>query len=90
MFAIQNIKTGKFVYGTDYRYGKFPHQRTSTNQMVTYDTLWYAKRNFYYRRCGKNYRVVKLKPVEVEQVIPFNTDCEYQETDEDWEEFVKS
>lgn len=28
MFAIQNIKTGKFLYGTDYRY-RPPHQRTS-------------------------------------------------------------
>ena len=32
MYAIQNIKTGKFVYGTDYRYrrsGKKHNQRTS-------------------------------------------------------------
>lgn len=38
MFAIQNIKTGKFVYGTDYRY--FPrHQRT-------YNCLNHARADF--------------------------------------------
>lgn len=43
MFAIQNQRTGKFLYGTDYR-------------------------------CGKDYRIVVLKSVEVERVIDY--DCE--------------
>ena len=35
MYAIQNIRTGKFVYGTDYRFYP-PHQRTSkTNCLHT-------------------------------------------------------
>lgn len=33
MFAIQNIKTGKFLYGTDYRY-RPPHQRTSNTNVL--------------------------------------------------------
>lgn len=33
MFAIQNIKTGKFLYGTDYRY-RPPHQRTSNTKKL--------------------------------------------------------
>ena len=51
MFAIQNIKTGKFVSGTDYRY--FPrHQFTSFNKMLTYDNLSAAKADFNSRMCG--------------------------------------
>ena len=45
MYAIQNIKTGKFVYGTDYRYGRIGqkhNQRTSKNQMLTYDDYYLA------------------------------------------------
>lgn len=41
MFAIQNQKTGKFLYGTDYRYNP-PRQRTSFNEMRTYSDLRYA------------------------------------------------
>ena len=38
MYAIMNIKTGKFVYGTNYNY--VPHRQcTSKNQMLTYPTL---------------------------------------------------
>lgn len=35
MFAIQNQKTGKFLYGTDYRYNP-PRQRTSFNEIVSH------------------------------------------------------
>lgn len=41
MFAIQNQKTGKFLYGTDYRYNP-PRQRTNFNEMRTYSDLRYA------------------------------------------------
>lgn len=64
MFAIQNIKTGKFVYGTDYRFSP-PHQRTSRGKMVTYSSLSEAAFDFWInRKCGKEYRIVELKKVE--------------------------
>lgn len=67
MYAIQNIKTGKFVYGTDFRY--FPiHQLTSENRMITYATPGEAKRDFICRKCGKDYRIVVLKTVEVKRI----------------------
>lgn len=84
MFAIQNIKTGKFVYGTDYRYFP-PHQRTSRNQALTYDSLARAKAAFRSRRCNNDYRVVPLKTVEVEQVIDFDIENRYEIFDEDWD-----
>lgn len=83
MFAIQNIKTGKFVYGTDYRYST-PHQRTSRNQALTYDALAYAKSDFMRRRCGKQYRVVCLKTIEVKRVIDFDSEDGYDIFTEDW------
>ena len=69
MYAIQNIKTGKFVYGTDYRY--FPrHQRTSFNQMLTDDEYYFAECDFLSRGCSKDYRIVELEPVKVKRVLP--------------------
>lgn len=83
MFAIQNIKTGKFLYGTDYRYFP-PHQRTSRNQALTYDSLARAKADFRGRRCGKDYRVVCLKTIGVKRVIDFDTENGYEIFNEDW------
>lgn len=81
MYAIQNIKTGKFVYGTDYRYGrsgkKF-NQRTSKDQMLTFDDYYVAAQTFRSRGCGKNYRIVVLKTVEVERVIEFDMPDRYK------------
>lgn len=80
MYAIQNIKTGKFVYGTDYRYGKVGeshHQRTSNCQMLTYDDYYVAADDFRHRRCGKDYRIVVLKTVEVKRVIEFDMEDRY-------------
>lgn len=68
MYAIQNIKTRKFVYGTDYRYSP-RRQKTSINQMLTYDSLYYAKHDFLHRGCGKEYKIVVLKTVQVKRVI---------------------
>ena len=73
MFAIQNQRTGKFLYGTDYRYNP-PRQRTSFNEMCTYPDLRYAVADYNHRRCGKDYRIVVLKSVEVKRVIDY--DCE--------------
>lgn len=55
MFAIQNIKTGKFLYCTDYRY-RPPHQRTSNTKMLTYSSIAEAAHDFWVKRkCGKDY-----------------------------------
>ena len=71
MYAIQNIKTGKFVYGTWFGYwpnlGK-NRQRTSKDEMLTYATAWQAQIDFKKRRCGKDYRIVVLKTIEVKRV----------------------
>lgn len=68
MYAIQNIKTGKFVYGTDYRY--YPRrQLTSRNRMLTYEFIQQAESDFFHRHCGKDYRIVVLKTVEVKRVL---------------------
>lgn len=83
MFAIQNIKTGNFLYGTDYRYFP-PHQRTSRNQALTYDCLTTAKADFCRRRCGKDYRVVCLKTLEVKRVVNFDIENRYEIYDKDW------
>ena len=79
MFAIRNIKTGKFLTGTDYRYHP-PHQRTSNRKMLTYEDKWSAALDFNARGCGKDYRIVVLKRVEVKKVINFNTDDGYEFT----------
>lgn len=55
MYAIQNIKTGKFVYGTDRRYpkpGKKYNQRTSKDQMLTYADYYEAAGDFRHRGGG--------------------------------------
>lgn len=85
MFAIQNIKTGKFVFGTDYRYYP-PHQRTSFNQAVTYGMLAQAKSDFMHRKCGKDYRIVVLKTIEVKRVIDFDGDEGYEIYAGEWKE----
>lgn len=74
VYAIQNIQTGEFLFGTDFGYGiGFNRQRTSLDQMVTYDCLRYAKADFLRRQCGEDYRIVRVKRPEVERVIDFDT-----------------
>ena len=68
MYAIQNQKTGKFVFGTDYRY-RPAHQRTSHDRMLTYESLEHARNDFRFRGCGKDYKIVILKTIEVKRVI---------------------
>jgi len=60
MFVIINRKTGLFVYGTDYRYYP-PHQRTSDEIALTFETYEYAEVAFRTRRCGKDYRIVEAR-----------------------------
>ena len=80
MFAIQNIKTKKFVFGTDYRYftktGKH-NQRTSREKMLTYDDYYDAAMDFRKRRCGRDYRIVILKKVKVKWVLEFDYEDRY-------------
>ena len=59
MYAIRNILTGKFLYGTDYRYDP-PHQRTSFQEMKTYESLAKAKMDFKHRKCCGNYQIVEV------------------------------
>lgn len=74
MYAIQNIMTGEFLFGTYFSYAPGENQqRTSLEQMLTFDCLRYAKSDFNWRECGKDYRIVRLKPPEVERVISFDT-----------------
>lgn len=74
MYAIQNIVTGEFVFGTEFSYDPGANrQRTSLEQMLTFDCLRYAKTDFLHRECGKDYRIVRLKPPEVKRVIDFDT-----------------
>jgi hypothetical protein len=76
MFAIQNRRTGKFLFGTDYRYNP-PRQRTSFDEMRTYPDLSYAVADYNNRRCGEDYRIVVLKSVEVERVIDYAEHLDY-------------
>ena len=74
MYAIQSIETGEFLFGTNFSYDPGANQqRTSLKQMLTFDCLRYAKSDFIWRKCGKDYRIVRLKPPEVERVIDFET-----------------
>lgn len=69
MFAIMNIKTNKFVYGTDYRY-YLPRQKTSKDRLVIFETFEMANIAInHIRKCGKNYRVVELEPIKVKRII---------------------
>lgn len=84
MYAIQNIETGEFLFGTDFGYGPDScRQRTSLEQMLTFDLLRRAKVDFIHRQCGNDYRIVKVKTPEVERVIDFDTpdgyDCDVWE-----------
>lgn len=71
MFAIINTKTGKFVYGTDYRY-RPPHQRTSSKQMLTYPSLKSAALDFVRRKCGHEYEIASLYPITIQKIIDRN------------------
>lgn len=85
MFAIQNIKTGKFLYGTDYRYSPC-RQRTSKNEMRTYSCLNQAISDYHSRRCGKDYRIVVLKAVEIRRVIDLDSAEGYELQKNGWRE----
>lgn len=66
MFAIKNTKTGKWVYGTDYRRNP-RHQRTSSEQALTYPFQQFAQADFNVRGCCKDYKIVE---VELSEKVP--------------------
>lgn len=64
MYAIKNIKTGEWLFGTDYR--EYPRkQRTSKEQALTYMDKESAKLDLNIRECGGNYEVVQVKLIEI-------------------------
>ena len=71
MFAIQNIKTGKFCTAqtTD---TVLLTSVPATRKMLTYSSIAEAAQDFWVKReCGKDYRIVVLKSVEVKRVIDY-------------------
>jgi len=84
VYAIQNIETGEFLYGTDFGHGPDScRQKTGLEHMLTFDSLRYAKVEFIRRQCDISYRIVRVKRSEVERVIGFDTaggyDCDVWE-----------
>lgn len=60
MYAIVNRKTGKWLYGTDFR--RDPHtQRTSDDIAMTFGTRERAEAEYAKRQCGKTYEVVAVR-----------------------------
>lgn len=62
-WVIKNMRTGKYVYGTDYRYCK-RRQRTSHNMALTFESYYDANREYFHRKCGKAYKIVKMEMQE--------------------------
>ena len=60
MWGIRNKRTGKWVYGTDYRYYP-PHQRTSDDRALILETEEDALREMRYRKCGNDYEAVPVR-----------------------------
>ena len=59
MYAIRNKRTGKWLYGTDFRH--FPYtQRTSFEQAKIWESYEAAKSEFKSRMCGKSYEIVPV------------------------------
>lgn len=63
-WAIKNTNSGKYLYGTDYRYDP-PHQRTAKEIARMYHTEESALNDLVRRRCGTNYHVVEVELKEV-------------------------
>ena len=62
-YAIKNVRTGRFVYGTDYRYNP-PHQRTSSFRALVFDDFGSAQLARQLRKCTSYYKIV---PVEIKE-----------------------
>jgi hypothetical protein len=64
MYAIKNIITQQWVYGTDFRYNPH-HQRISDRQALTWENEVEANLQFKHRQCGKDYKVVEVEFNEI-------------------------
>lgn len=66
MYAIRNKRTGEWIYGTDFNYSP-PMQRTSSEQVMTFDSAYRAEFEYSQRQCDEDYEIVKveLKAIEV-------------------------
>lgn len=60
MYAIINKRTGKYLFGTDFRLNP-PRQRTSTDRVLTFENKEEAERECRRRKCGKAYKIKKIK-----------------------------
>jgi len=65
VYAIRNKITEQWVYGTDYRYNP-PHQRISNRQALTFEDRKEAEYQFNKRRCGRDYKIVKVELKAIE------------------------
>lgn len=67
MYAIINIRTKKWLCGTNYGtngyYLVHPRQFTSSDKMLTYSTPGEADHDMIMRKCGKDYRIVEIQPI---------------------------
>ena len=69
MYAIRNKRTGKWLYGTIYRYNyhRAGHgrtsrrQRTSNERCMTWETRQQAEIELVARGCGEDYEVVPVR-----------------------------
>lgn len=91
MYAIQNKRTKKWVYGTDFRSthkrskkfkdpwkSKWGHRQfTSFDMALTWDDLEYTKYEFFHRGCGEDYEIVEVKLMPVRYL---NVDFTWRES----------
>ena len=63
MYAIQNIRNGKFLNGTDFSASPYK-QRTSRRHATLFGDKATAFEEFARRKCGPDYRVVSLTATE--------------------------
>lgn len=68
MYVIVNVKTGKFVCGTDFR--KYPYRQfTSEDQMLTFPDIESADVEYCRRMCGKNYKIARLEKPKISYYV---------------------
>lgn len=65
-YAIRHKRSGKWVYGTDYRYHPY-HQKTSHDKAILFDSYESAHSAYRFRLCGKDYEIVAVKIEEAER-----------------------
>ena len=64
MYAIKNTRTGKWVFGTEYRVHPYA-QKTSFDKVLTFEDLVEARMEMGLRQCNKDYEIVKVKVEEI-------------------------